>query len=171
MGTIDMCDEFELVDRPRHGRAESDLVRLAALGLMTSGIVHDFRNLMQVFSSAIRLIEQKLDQPARGNVAPFISGALQSVDRATALSRQLLGVSRKENALDEAVHLESVLTSMRLPICWVADGKNGISAVRRTWILSPSESGDRSRREAAQWARHGEMKWKFESKEIGNVGE
>jgi signal transduction histidine kinase len=120
MGMIEMCNEFEAIDRPRHALPQSDMVRLAALGLMTSGIVHDFRNLMQVVSSAIHLIEQKLDQPALANVAPFISGALQSVDRATALSRQLLGVSRAENAHDEAVYLDAVLTSMKLPICWSA---------------------------------------------------
>jgi signal transduction histidine kinase len=120
MGMIDMCNEFEPADRLRHGRPESDVVRLAALGLMTSGIVHDFRNLMQVVSSAIHLIEQKLDQPALLDVAPFINGALQSVDRASALSRQLLGVSRKDNVVDEVVYLESVLTAMKLPICWAA---------------------------------------------------
>ena len=75
---------------------------------------------MQVVSSAIYLIEQKLDQPALLDVAPFINGALQSVDRASALSRQLLGVSRKDNVVDEVVYLESVLTAMKLPICWAA---------------------------------------------------
>src|SRR5271168_4739518 len=118
MGMIEMCNEFESRDRMHPGRPESDMVRLAAIGLMTSGIVHDLRNLMQVVSSAIHLVEQKLDQPTRVSVAPFISGALQSVDRATALSWQLLGASRHENAIDEFVSLASVLSSMRLPISW-----------------------------------------------------
>jgi two-component system NtrC family sensor kinase len=120
MGMIDMCNEFEPVDRPRHGRPESDMIRLAAAGLMTSGIVHDFGNLLQVVSSAIRLIEKKLDRPALLDVAPFIDGALRSVDRANALSRQLLGDSRQENKLEEAVCLESVLAAMRPAICWAA---------------------------------------------------
>jgi signal transduction histidine kinase len=120
MGVIDMCDEFGLIDRPRRGRPEAETVRLAAAGLMASGIVHDFRNLMQVISSAMRLIEKNLDRPALLDVAPFINGALQSVDRANALSRQLLGVSREESAPEEAVCLESVLAAMRLPICWSA---------------------------------------------------
>jgi signal transduction histidine kinase len=120
VGMIEMCNEFEPRDRPRSVRPEGDMVRLAALGLMASGVVHDLRNLMQVVSSAVHLIEQKLDQPTRMSVAPFISGALQSVDRATALSRQLLGVSRKDIAPDEAVYLDSVLSSMSLPIGWAA---------------------------------------------------
>jgi signal transduction histidine kinase len=119
MGMIDMCDECEPVDRLRHPRPEADMVRLAALGLMTSGIAHDFRNLLQVVGSAIHLIEKKLDRTALGTVAPLINGALQSVDHATVLSGQLLGVSRKEIVFDEAVHLESVLTAMKLPVCWV----------------------------------------------------
>jgi two-component system, NtrC family, sensor kinase len=115
---IDMCNEFESVDRPRHGRQESDMVRLAAVGLMASGIVHDFGNLMQVVSSAVRLIEQKLDPSALFDVSPFINGALRSLERANALSKQLLGVSREESAHEEAICLESVLAAMRLPICW-----------------------------------------------------
>lgn len=120
MGLVEMCDELQSADRSRPGVAECDMVRLAALGLMTSGVVHDFRNLMQVVSSAIHLIEQRLDRPAQAKVALLIEGALQSVDRATALSRQLLSVSRKDDAPEEAVRLGPVLASMTLPIGWAA---------------------------------------------------
>ncbi len=118
MGVIEMCDEREFLDRSRSGRLESEMVRLAALGFMTSGVVHDFRNLMQVVNSAINLIEQKLDQRTLASVAPYINGALQSVGRADVLSRQLLGVARKEDAYAEAVNLEFVLSAMELPISW-----------------------------------------------------
>jgi hypothetical protein len=53
MGMIETCNEFKPRDHSRSVRPEGDMVRLAGLGLMTSGIVHDLRNLMQVVSSAV----------------------------------------------------------------------------------------------------------------------
>jgi signal transduction histidine kinase len=120
MSTVEMCSDVDSVKRPLQGRAQDELVRLVALGMMTSGIVHDFGNLMQVVSSAIRLIEQKLDRPALVEAEPFIRGALQSVDRAVALSRQILSVSRADGAFEEIVNLNAALASMANPLCWTA---------------------------------------------------
>ena len=92
----------------------------AAPGLVTTEFAHDFRNLMQVVSSAIRLIEQRLDQTTLAGVAPLIQGAMQSVDRAATLSRQVLGASRGENDFEETVFLDTVLSAMQLPICLAA---------------------------------------------------
>ncbi len=120
MSGIEMCSDIESFKRPLQARAQSELVRLAALGMMTGGMIHDFANLMQVVSSAIRLIEQKLDQPARVEAEPFIRGALQSVDRASVLSRQILGVSRADAAQEEVVNLNAALASIAKPVCWTA---------------------------------------------------
>jgi signal transduction histidine kinase len=116
-GTIAMCEEYESLSRPLHGREDSDTIRLAAL--MASGIVHDFGNLMQVVSSAIRLIEQKLDRATLAKVGPVIEGASQSVERAILLSRQILGISRPDHAFEAAVCIKSALASIEHPICWM----------------------------------------------------
>jgi signal transduction histidine kinase len=115
-----MCSNLESFKRPLQGHAQSELVRLAALGMMTGGVVHDFANLMQVVSSAIRLIEQQLDLASRVEAEPFIRGALQSVDRATALTRQILGVSRGDGAHEDVVDLNVALASIEKPVCWTA---------------------------------------------------
>jgi signal transduction histidine kinase len=120
MSKIEMCEKFESLDHPpRHG-AESDLIRLAAVGTMANGIVRDFGNLMQIVRSAVRLIERKLDTSALDDVGPFIHGALQSVDRAAALSRQILGVSRTNNKSEQVVHIGSALVAIKVPILWTA---------------------------------------------------
>jgi signal transduction histidine kinase len=112
-----MCDEFEPLSRPLDGCEDSEAIRLATL--MSNGVVHDFGNLMQVVSSAIRLIEQKLDPATLANVGPFIQGAAQSVERAIVLSRQILGITRPDHAHEEAACLKSALASIKHPICWM----------------------------------------------------
>ncbi len=119
-GTPEMCGEFEPLGHERDGHPEFDVFRFAALGMMAVGIVHDFGNLMQVLSSAIDLIEKNLDHPARCHVEPYIRGAMQSADRATALSRQILGVPRVGELVEDFVHLDAALVEIRNPICWVA---------------------------------------------------
>lgn len=113
-----MCDEFEPLSRPPHGREDGDTIRLAAL--MASGVVHDFGNLMQVISSSIRLIEQKLDRAALANVGPLIQGASQSIERAIVLSRQILGMSRPDRVSEDVVCIKSALASIKHPVCWMA---------------------------------------------------
>ena len=68
-----MCDEFEPLSRPPHGREDGDTIRLAAL--MASGVVHDFGNLMQVISSSIRLhlfLSQAFQRMGYGDLFPSI---------------------------------------------------------------------------------------------------
>ncbi len=103
-----------------HGRTDQEVVRLAALGLMATGIVHDFGNLMQIVTSAIHLIERNLDQPETLDIRAFTQGALASVDRATALSRQILGFSHAEDTIEEIVYLDFALAAIEKPICWMA---------------------------------------------------
>jgi signal transduction histidine kinase len=112
-----MSEEFESLSRQLHGCEDGEAIRLASL--MASGVVHDFGNLMQVVSSAIRLIEQQLDQAALANVGPLIQGASRSVERAIVLSRQILGISRSDHLFEEAVCLKSALASIKHPICWM----------------------------------------------------
>ncbi len=119
MESISRVEDIEMSGRTLAGRPDSEMTRLAAVGLMTTGIVHDFGNLMQIVSSAIDLIERKLDQPKRTEIRPFTQGALASVGRATALSRQILGFSRADNAREEVVRLDAALVAIERPIRWM----------------------------------------------------
>lgn len=118
MNRIEVSDAFELLGGPRCSNEE--MQRLAAIGLMTSGIVHDFGNLVQVITSAVHLIELNLNQDAPVDLRALVREASDSVGRATALSRQIVGFSRAGNADSAMVYLGSVLSAIRNPIRWIA---------------------------------------------------
>lgn len=51
--------------------------RLAALGKMTAGIAHDFRNLLTSIESGLRLAEKSAEQPEKVRV--YIAAARQGI--------------------------------------------------------------------------------------------
>ncbi len=69
-------------------KRERAMHRLASLGEMTGGIAHDFRNLLAVIESGLRLAERKADQPE--SVRTYLSAAREGVDRGVELASQLL---------------------------------------------------------------------------------
>ncbi|MEI9888752.1 MAG: ATP-binding protein [Rhizomicrobium sp.] len=97
-----------------------DLDRLAALGQMTTGIVHDFGNLMQVMTSAVEIIERNLGQPNLADMRTHTQAALDSIDRAAALTKQILGFSRTESAGEKIVDPALALAAIAKPIGWLA---------------------------------------------------
>ena len=61
--------------------------RLAALGEMTGGIAHDFRNLLAVIESGLRLAERAAaDEPER--VRDYIAAAREGINRGVELTSQ-----------------------------------------------------------------------------------
>ncbi len=89
------------------------MMRLATLGLMTTGIAHDLGNLLQVIGSAVRLIERNVDPATGEELRPLTQGALASVDRAASLSRQILDLTSSQRALDEITYLDKIVASLR----------------------------------------------------------
>ena len=68
--------------------------RLAALGEMTGGIAHDFRNLLAVIESGLGLAEKNLGQPDKVRV--YIAAARQGIDRGVKLTSQLLAFAKRQ---------------------------------------------------------------------------
>lgn len=68
--------------------------RLAALGEMTGGIAHDFRNLLAVIESGLRLAERRADEPER--VRACIAAAREGIDRGVELTSQLLAFAKHQ---------------------------------------------------------------------------
>jgi len=58
--------------------------RLSVLGEMTGGIVHDFRNILSVIDSGLRLAESNLGDPDKTRC--FISGAREGIARGVRLT-------------------------------------------------------------------------------------
>jgi signal transduction histidine kinase len=62
--------------------------RLSALGEMTAGIAHDFRNMLSVIDAGLRLAESNSGNPDK--VRAFIAGAREAVTRGSKLTSGLL---------------------------------------------------------------------------------
>ncbi len=68
--------------------------RLAALGEMTGGIVHDFRNLLAGIESGLRLTEKSSEQPEKVRV--YIAAAREGIDRGVKLTSRLLAFATQQ---------------------------------------------------------------------------
>jgi len=97
------------------GRTQADqqreraMHRLASLGEMTGGIAHDFRNLLAVIESGLRLAERKADQPE--SVRTYLSAAREGVDRGVELASQLLDFANYKELVVQAHDLNELVRS------------------------------------------------------------
>jgi len=75
-------------DRSTAERCARATQQLGALGEMAMGIVHDFRNVLAVVESSLRLAESHSSEPEKGHI--FIAGAREGVKYAVKLTSRLL---------------------------------------------------------------------------------
>jgi len=82
------------VERAKLEAQFQDTQRMEALGQLTGGIAHDFNNLLL----AIRLSLEAIDEIAGDtDAAPLAGNAIAAVDRASALTQQLLAFGRRQS--------------------------------------------------------------------------
>jgi signal transduction histidine kinase len=84
---------------------------LASLGLGTAGLAHDLRNLLQIISSAVQLIDREVDRGNAAAVHRLAKSAQASVDRATALSREIITSTDADD--EQLVSVAIVLVTLR----------------------------------------------------------
>ncbi len=70
--------------------------KLEAIGRVAAGVAHDFNNLLTVISANVSLARRDLGPD--GSIAPMLDEALQAVDSAAGVTRQLLTFSRRQPA-------------------------------------------------------------------------
>jgi signal transduction histidine kinase len=85
--------EKEGLDIVSAAQRERATQRLASLGEMTGGIVHDFRNILAVIESGLRLAEKHSGEPEKASV--LIAGVHDGIDRGLKLTSQLLTFARQ----------------------------------------------------------------------------
>jgi signal transduction histidine kinase len=78
-------------------RSASATQRITALGEMTRGISHDFRNVLAIINSGLRLAEESLLTPERAR--SYLAAAHEGVERGMRLTSRLLAFA-KPQALD-----------------------------------------------------------------------
>jgi signal transduction histidine kinase len=107
-------------NRQRHERVAGDpspaeraahvAQKLAALGEMTGGIAHDFRNILAVVESGLRLAERRMDEPER--LRAGIAAAREGVDRGARLISQLLAFASQQELGVQTTDANELLKSL-----------------------------------------------------------
>jgi signal transduction histidine kinase len=86
--------------------------RLATLGEMTGGIVHDFRNLLAGIESGLRLTEKSSELPEKVRV--YIAAAREGIDRGVKLASQLLAFATQQELEAHAGDVNELLKNLEL---------------------------------------------------------
>jgi PAS domain S-box-containing protein len=86
--------------------------KMEAIGQLTGGIAHDFNNLLQGITGGLDLVKKRVVQGRFNELDRFISGAMASATRASALTHRLLAFSRRQPLAPKPVEVNPLLASM-----------------------------------------------------------
>ena len=86
--------------------------KMEAVGQLTGGLAHDFNNLLQGVIGSLDLIQLRVDAGRVDEVARFVRGALNSANRAAAMTHRLLAFSRRQPLDPRPVLANSLVLSM-----------------------------------------------------------
>jgi PAS domain S-box-containing protein len=95
------------------GRLETQLIhrqRLESLGTLAGGIAHDFNNLLSALGAHVALAEDVSTEP---EVRAELEGARAALKRASDLTRQLLGLARRQPTSPVTLDLGAALQRVR----------------------------------------------------------
>jgi two-component system, cell cycle sensor histidine kinase and response regulator CckA len=84
--------------------------KMDAIGLMAGGIAHDFNNLLTVIIGCSELLVRRLGSD--GAVANNVAMIHSTAERAAALTRQLLTISRKQVITPQAIDLQELIVDL-----------------------------------------------------------
>ena len=89
--------------------------KLEALGQLTSGVAHDFNNILTAISGSYALLRSRTEQPMKLKV---IEHGEKAVDRATKLVGQLMSFVRRQKSVPSLLDLSSVLSEAVDLLCY-----------------------------------------------------
>ena len=100
--------------------------KLQALGELTGGIAHDFNNLMTVIAGSADFLRRNRDMPEAKKLN-YIDGILETVERATTLTSQLLTFGRRQTVKPRVLSIAERLESARTLLGRTLGSKYGIA--------------------------------------------
>ncbi|KIZ45571.1 MULTISPECIES: hybrid sensor histidine kinase/response regulator [Rhodopseudomonas] len=86
--------------------------KMEAVGQLTGGIAHDFNNLLTGIVGSLDLMQVRLDQGRVENIPRYISAAMTSANRATALTHRLLAFARRQPLIPKPVDVNQLVVSL-----------------------------------------------------------
>ena len=100
-----------ITDRRLLERKYLQAQKMEAVGQLTGGIAHDFNNLLMVVMGNLQLVEQLVRHDERA--AKRLRAAIDATDRGSDLTRRLLAFSRQQTLQNEAIEVNTLITSMQ----------------------------------------------------------
>lgn len=86
--------------------------KMEAVGQLTGGIAHDFNNLLQGITGSLDLMQRRLSQRRYEELDRFVTHAMNSARRASALTHRLLAFSRRQPLDPRAVDANALVASV-----------------------------------------------------------
>lgn len=122
--------DLAVEDRSAAERCARATQQLGALGEMTMGIVHDFRNVLAVVEASLRLAERHSREPEKARI--FITAAREGVDHAAKLTSRLLTFAKHHEMDAQPEDANACLMSLELLLTYSAG-----PGIRITLELAP----------------------------------
>ena len=82
--------------------------KMEAIGRLAGGVAHDFNNLLTIISGYGEMLLGRVDESLREDVVAILEGA----ERATAITRQLLALSRRQIGEPRVLDLNGIIRGM-----------------------------------------------------------
>ncbi len=86
--------------------------KMEAVGQLTGGIAHDFNNLLQGITGALDRVQRRIAEGRLHDVDRFLKAAVDSANRAAALTHRLLAFSRRQTLDPRPTDMNRVIAGM-----------------------------------------------------------
>lgn len=91
--------------------------KMEAVGQLTGGIAHDFNNLMTGILGSLDLLQRRLDNGQFDKLQRYTSTAMNSAQRAAALTQRLLAFSRRQPLDPKPIEANKLIAGMEELLC------------------------------------------------------
>nr|WP_295107589.1 PAS domain-containing protein [uncultured Caulobacter sp.] len=86
--------------------------KMEAVGQLTGGLAHDFNNMLTGILGGIDMVRRRVAEGRIGDIDRFLDAALQSGQRAAALTHRLLAFSRRQTLDNRPLDVAALMDSM-----------------------------------------------------------
>ncbi|RDS79242.1 response regulator [Dyella monticola] len=104
----------EMVARSESETALRQAQKMEAVGQLTGGIAHDFNNMLTSIIGALDIVGTRLQDGPTDRLERIIRAALDSANRAAALTQRLLAFSRRQSLDPKPVKINALIQSMQM---------------------------------------------------------
>lgn len=87
--------------------------KMEAVGQLTSGLAHDFNNLLGGIVGSLGLLGRRLEQGLYDDLQRHLNSALNSADRAAALTHRLLAFSRRQPLYPRPIDSNALISGLQ----------------------------------------------------------